>query len=76
MDITTITRASFIVTRAGVVISGVVTYVDDIATFSPTSELALATTYVATVDTSATDLARNPLGAAHTWSFMTARPPP
>jgi probable HAF family extracellular repeat protein len=46
------------------------------ATLDPTSALAPATTYTATVKSSVSDLAGNALGADFVWSFTTAPPPP
>src|SRR5580692_12890177 len=43
-----------------------------VATFTPTSNLALNTTYTATITTGAQDLAGNPLVADYVWSFTTA----
>lgn len=43
-----------------------------IAAFTPSSSLALSTTYTATITTGAQDLAGNPLAANYVWSFTTA----
>ncbi len=43
-----------------------------IAAFTPSSNLALSTTYTATITTGAQDLAGNPLAANYVWSFTTA----
>jgi hypothetical protein len=45
---------------------------DYVATFTPTSALALNTNYTATVTTGAQDLMGNALAADSTWSFTTA----
>jgi hypothetical protein len=50
---------------------GTVTYYDNTVSFSPKTDLALGTTYTATITTAATDLAGNPLAAPYTWSFKT-----
>jgi hypothetical protein len=63
---------TFTLARAGVAVPGTVAYFDnDMAGFTPTSELALDTTYTATISTAATDLAGKPLAAPYTWSFKT-----
>lgn len=77
MDQLTISPVTF--TVAGV--TGLVTYdvVSRIATFTPSANLAVNTTYTATVTTGAKDLAGNALAADYVWSFTTANvivPPP
>ena len=67
----TLTAATFSVKQGATEIPGSVTYFDNTVSFSPTADLALNTTYTATVSTGAKDLAGNALGAAHTWSFTT-----
>ena len=62
---------TFTVSLGGVAVNGTVAYVDNVATFTPTLPLALATTYSVTVTTAATDLAGNPLAAPYTWTFTT-----
>jgi len=47
--------------------------VDNVATFTPSQPLLLATTYTATLSADITDTSGNPLaGAPHSWSFTTA----
>ncbi|MDB4943277.1 MAG: hypothetical protein JWP97_2811 [Labilithrix sp.] len=58
-------------TDSGAAVTGTVTYSDTTATFAPTTDLAVNTTYTATISTAATDVAGNPLGAAYTWTFKT-----
>jgi Ice-binding-like/Bacterial Ig-like domain len=73
MDPLTVTTATFLVTGPGVSpISGTVTYVGRIATFTPSSDLASNITYTATVTTGTKDLAGNALAANDSWSFTTA----
>ncbi len=62
---------TFTVSLGGVAVAGTVTSVDDVATFTPTLQLLLDTTYTATVTTAAKDLARNALAAPYTWTFRT-----
>ena len=45
---------------------------DYVATFTPSSKLALSTTYAATVTTGAQDLLGNPLATDFMWSFTTS----
>jgi hypothetical protein len=53
---------------------GTVTYVasSDVATFTPTSPLALNTLYTATITTGAQDLAGDPLASNYVWTFSTS----
>jgi hypothetical protein len=84
MDPLTITTGTFdLAGPGGAVVTGTVAYdpINFIATFTPSSNLAANTTYVATITTGATDLAGNPLGlgiASNPWTFTTAPviPPP
>jgi hypothetical protein len=76
MDPTTITNATFTVTVAGVPISGTVVYYPDsqIASFTPSSNLAATTAYVATISTAVKDLTGIAIGAgaaANPWTFTT-----
>ena len=61
MDPSTITTATFTVRATGPplgpVLAGTVSYLDNIATFTPTANLADNTSYTATIATGATDLA-------------------
>ena len=67
----TLTSLTFRLAQGAVTIPGTVTYFDRSATFAPASELALGTTYTATITTAAEDLAGNALASAHTWTFTT-----
>lgn len=52
-------------------VSGVVTYLGNIATFDPVADLAPSAEYTATITTVATDLAGNALASAYVWTFTT-----
>ena len=67
----TITDTTINVTGPGTTpVPGTVTYVGLTATFTPTSTLAANTTFTASINTKAKDLAGNALGA-YAWSFTT-----
>jgi len=71
MNPLTITTASFLVTGITPV-TGTVAYdaINNIAIFTPTSNLGLDVIYTATITTSATDTSGNPLGSNFSWSFQ------
>ena len=71
MNPVTINTATFTVAPG---VTGIVTLdgTGKIAAFTPSSNLALSTTYTATITTGAQDLAGNPLAANYMWSFTTA----
>ena len=73
MNPSTITTTTFTLTGAASV-AGQVTYdaPSHVATFTPTSDLALNTLYTATITTGAQDLFGNPLASNFVWSFTTA----
>ncbi|MHB8655039.1 MAG: Ig-like domain-containing protein [Terriglobia bacterium] len=77
MNPLTITTGTFTVTGpGGVAVAGTVAYdaINFIATFTPSSNLALTTTYTATITTGAQDLTGNALaggGAPNPWIFTT-----
>jgi hypothetical protein len=73
MDPLTISTANFKV--AGV--TGVVTYnaITKVATFTPSTNLAVSTTYTATITTGVADLAGNTMLVDKVWSFTTAATP-
>jgi len=52
-------------------IPATVTYSNNVATLSPTSQLAVNSVYTATMTTGATDLAGTPLASQTTWTFTT-----
>lgn len=77
MDPLTLSTATFSVQASGSPlnpIAGTVSYdpLTHIATFSPSSNLAVSTVYAATLTTGATDLAGIPLVANKVWTFTTA----
>jgi hypothetical protein len=71
----TINTTTFTLTGPGLTaVPGTVTYVasSDVATFTPTSPLALDTLYTATITTGAEDLAGTPLASDYVWTFTTS----
>lgn len=82
MDPLTISTASFMVQASGPPLGptlvGSVSYdpLTHIATFTPSSSLAVNTAYTATVTTEATDLAGNALAVNKIWRFTTAAAAP
>jgi len=72
MDAATITGATFTLKDAkGSPVTGTVSYVGTTATFSPTTNLAVTTTYTATITTGVKDLAGNALTGDYSWTFTT-----
>jgi hypothetical protein len=74
MDPATITTTHFTLTGPGATtVTGTVAYVaaSQIASFTPTSNLAPNTTYTNTITTGVRDLAGNALATNFTWSFTT-----
>ncbi|HEY7865337.1 MAG TPA: Ig-like domain-containing protein, partial [Psychromonas sp.] len=67
LDPATVNAATFTISPA---VSGVVSYSDKEATFTPSSNLAIDTTYTVTLTAGIKDLADNAL-TAKSWSFMT-----
>ena len=75
MNPTTINGTSFTLTApGGVVVAGTVSYLatGSIATFDPSENLALNTTYVATITTGAQDLLGIGIADNYVWTFTTA----
>ncbi len=78
MDPSTISTASFTLqassTPSGPILAGTVAYdpLTDIATFTPSDNLAVNTTYTATVLTGTADVTGNALAVNKAWSFTTA----
>jgi len=71
MDPLTITTTTFTLKHGATAVSGTVTYVGLVATFTPTSNLAASTTYTAKITTGAKDLAGNALASNKVWIFTT-----
>lgn len=71
MDLATISTTTFILKQGTTAVAGTVNYSGIIATFTPASNLAINTTYEATILTGAKDLAGNALAVAKTWRFTT-----
>jgi len=76
MDASTINTTTFTlkVTATSAAVAGTVSYdaATNTATFTPSSALASATTYTATITTGAHDTSGNPLPASFPWTFTTA----
>jgi hypothetical protein len=70
MDAATFTKTSFIV-QGATPVDGNVTLNGKIATFTPTGNLAVNTTYTAIIKTSVKDLMGNALQADYVWTFST-----
>lgn len=75
MNPATITTSSIIITAAGVVIPGTISYAGNTATFSPTSRLTTNTLYTGRVTTAVKDLAGNALQTDYIWTFTTGLNP-
>ena len=76
MNASTISGSTFTVSGPGnVPISGAVTYLNGVATMTPTNKLAAGTVYTATVTTGAKNLTGTGLATAYTWTFLTDTPP-
>jgi methionine-rich copper-binding protein CopC len=71
MDPLTITAATFTLKQGLTSVSGVVTYVDAKAKFTPSVVLTEGLVYTATITTGAKDAAGNALAANTVWSFTT-----
>ena len=74
MNPATINSTTFLLAAGSTPVAGAVTYdaPSHAATFTPTSSLALSTTYTATITTGAQDLFGNALASDKVWSFTTA----
>ena len=71
MDHATINETSFILQQGTTAITGVVTYVDSTAKFTPAVALLPLTVYKATIKNTVKDLKGNLLQADYVWSFTT-----
>ena len=74
MDPLTLKTANFTLTSIGGPVAGTVSInpLNDVATFTPNTNLATSTTYTARVTTGVTDQAANPLVIDKVWTFTTA----
>jgi len=74
MNPATINSTTFLLAAGSTPVAGAVTYdaPSHVATFTPTSSLALSTLYTATITTGAQDLFGNSLASDFVWSFTTA----
>lgn len=68
---TTISITSFLLMNGTNPVTGTVTYVGNIGTFTPSANLLASTLYTATIKTLAKDLAGNPLASDYVWTFTT-----
>src|SRR5205807_9963309 len=75
MDPLTVSTTTFTLKQGTTVVAGTVSYSALTAIFTPAGNLAPLTTYTATVNTGARDLAGNALAADFSWSFTTGATP-
>src|SRR5438094_6849042 len=68
MDPSTINTTTFTLTQGTTPVAGTVSYANGTAIFTPADTLAPLTTYTATINTGAQDLAGNPLTTDMNWS--------
>lgn len=72
MNPASITSNTFTLANSfGTQIPGSVTYANRSTTFNPFNKMSGMTTYIATIHSTVTDFAGNPLGRSYSWSFMT-----
>jgi len=71
MDPLTVSTATFTLKNGTVAVPGTVNYSGVTALFTPTTNLAANTTYSATINTGAQDLAGNGVAGNQTWNFTT-----
>ena len=76
MNPANISATTFTVKAGGVAVPGTVAYSGQVATFTPSANLAYSTVYTATITTGATSEADVPLAANYVWSFTTITPAP
>ena len=69
MDGSTINTTTFTVMKGTASVPGVVTFADTVATFNPSSDLEINSTYTATITTGAKDPEGNALPQNKTWNF-------
>jgi hypothetical protein len=73
VDCLTVNGSSFVIN--GGAVGGTVSCSNDSASFSPSAPLANSTVYTATLSTTVSDQAGNPMAAGYSWSFTTAAAP-
>ena len=72
MDSATITTANFLLKDGGSnPVRGTVSYVGNVATFTPTNPLAILSPYTATIANGVRDVVGNPMAVNYVWSFAT-----
>lgn len=71
MNPSTLTASTFTLTKAGVPVTGTVSYNGMTATFIPTANFTASTVYIATITTGAKDLSGNALASNYSWTFTT-----
>jgi hypothetical protein len=71
MDGTTITATSFTLAQGSTPVPGAVSYEGQVATLNPSVNLTADTTFTATMNTGAKDMAGNALATNKTWTFTT-----
>lgn len=71
MAASSVTDTTFTVSGPGGAVNGVVTLLNNVATFKPAANLTATTLYTATISTGATDLSGNGLAIAKIWTFTT-----
>ena len=72
MNPSTLTTTTFTLAQGTTPVTGTVSTAGTTATFTPTSPLAVNTTYTATITTGAKDTSGNSLASNYVWSFTTA----
>jgi hypothetical protein len=75
MNPTTVNGTTILVLQGSVPVAGVVTYVGDTATFTPTGGFAASLPYTITATTGVMDLSGNPLASDFVYSFTTGSSP-
>jgi predicted RNA-binding protein with TRAM domain len=71
----TIKASSFTIKAANTAISGVISYMDSTATFTPSTDLLPGTTYTGTITVEAANTDGIPLASEYTWTFNTGAAP-
>ena len=71
LDATTVSGTTFTVMQGSTPVTGTVSFAGTVATFKPSSNLAINTLYTVKMTTGVKDLAGNSLAQEKTWSFTT-----